>query len=422
MFSRGFVVCSILALATVAQGGVQVQLVPTPNQPGGYAINQVVQVDVKLAQSPGGSDNRLRMVEFDLQDTNVLLTVALPLTHDRGTPTIGDDIFFWSFSSLPNCVTSPSFCSFNHFVDDDLVAGPVDTRLNILSIAFRALTVDNTSQLFLPLSGAPLTVGKLQVTMPPLQGDFTLNLMNSDAPTDATGLDLGARVDFGFDPHTIWRSHGTIEDPTPDVSGGTYTFKVCNVLPCPGDVVPPPTSSNPAFTARGILIVPPNGTLWRSAGNVVRLTFPAALPGIPAAGQLLIQEMLAGGVAGPDLSASFAFTLESGNTVLRIRDGLTATPTATLLHRKWYVIRNTGGWTGVANFETQFPSQVGDAQGNNNVLGADVLTINGALTCISNCGDQNRKDINGDGRVLGADVLVANGKITSLPVAKPSGW
>ena len=189
-----------------------------------------------------------------------------------------------------------------------------------------------------------------------------------------------------------------------------------------GDVPVNFVSSIPAFTARGINTPPAMGTLWRSAGNVVRATFDRALPGLPTAGQVLIQEMLAGGVAGPDLSASFAFTLESGNTVLRIRDGLTATPTATLEHRKWYVIRNTGGWVGVANFEAQFPSQVGDAGGDNRVLQADVGLVASNVACVSNCGDQNRSDINGDGRVLQADAGQTASRVTSLPVPKPSGW
>lgn len=180
-------------------------------------------------------------------------------------------------------------------------------------------------------------------------------------------------------------------------------------------------SSVPAFTGFGITVVPAGGTFWRSAGNVGRFTFDSALPGLPTAGQILIQELLPAGAFGPDLSASFAFTLESGNTVLRIRDGLTATPTATLLHRKWYAIRNTGGWAGVANFEAQFPSQVGDATGDNRTLQADILEINTGISCLSNCGDQNRKDVTGDGRVLQSDILETNTRVSSLPFAKPTG-
>ncbi len=448
MFPRGVAVCSVLALAAVAQGGVAVQLVPNPNQ-ALYSQNQVVQVDVKLAQAPGGSDQRLRMVEFDLQLANSFLTVALPLTHTVNEPGAGDDIHFWSFAALSTCVSVPSFCGFSHFIDDKMAAGPVDTREKILSIAYRGLTPDAQAQILLPASGAPVTVGKLQVTMPAADGNYTLNLVNAAA----TGADQGARVDFGLDPHTIWRAR--LVSPN-EVSGGTFTFHVgpvtgaccvngntCNTgvtqatctsqggeyqgdgstscANCPSVTNANLVSSIPAFTAHGNNTVPAGGTLWRSAGNVARLTFDRAV-GLPTAGQILIQEMLPVGAAGADLSASFAFTLELGNTVLRIRDGLTATPTSTLGHRKWYVIRNTGGWAGVANFEAQFPSQVGDATGDNRTLQADIAEVNTGISCLTNCGDQNRKDVTGDGRVLQSDIAETNTRISSLPVAKPSGW
>ena len=222
MFPRGVAVCSVLALAAVAQGGVVVTLVPNPGPP--FSQNQVVQVDVNLAQAPGGSDQRIRMVEFDLQTTNSFLTVALPTTHDLGTPGTGDDIHFWSFASLPTCVTTPSFCGFNHFIDGTMAAGPVDTRAKILSIAFVGLTADAQAQLLLPASGAPVTVGKLQVTLPAADGDYTLNLMNASD----TGADRGARVDFGFDPHTIWRAR--LASPN-DITGGTLTFTVGGPTP-----------------------------------------------------------------------------------------------------------------------------------------------------------------------------------------------
>ena len=198
---------------------------------------------------------------------------------------------------------------------------------------------------------------------------------------------------------------------------GTVTNLTADVPPGGANLV----SSIPAFTAHGITTVPAMGTLWRSAGNVVRLTFDGAVA-LPTAGQVLIQEMLAGGVAGPDLSASFGFALGSGNTVLRIHDGLTATPTANLGHRKWYVIRNTGGWAGVANFEAQFPSQVGDATGDNRVVNLDVSTVNAGVPCLSGCGDANRLDVNGDQRVTNVDVSLANSSVSSFAVPKPSGW
>jgi len=272
MFARGIALCSIFALATVAQGGVQVSLVPAFCPGGGtciaglcsggtrnglacapleYPPSAVVQVDVKLAQAPGGSDQLLRMIELDMLASSALLTYALPLTHDKGTPGTGDDLYFWSFSSLANCVSTASFCGFKHFVDFSLTAGPVDTRLKILSIAFFGQSADGSAQILLPASGAPVTVGKLQVTTAAVAGTYTLNMVNAAD----TGNDRGARVDFGFDPHYIWRARnpdngncsgvqqpfacctglGTGNCPN-NVTGGTLAFAVCNVSPgqlCP---------------------------------------------------------------------------------------------------------------------------------------------------------------------------------------------
>ncbi len=198
------------------------QLVLNPDQ-AAYSPNQVVQVDVNLAQAPGGSDQLLRMVEFDLQATNPFLTLALPLTHNKGTPGTGDDIKFWSFSSLSMCVSFPSFCGFRHLIDDDRPAGPVDMRVDVLSIAYFGLTADSTAQILLPASGVPLTIGRLQVTMPAFDGDFMLNLVNAGDPDPVRGT----HVDFGFDSHIIWEAR--LAAPN-DVTGGTVLFHVFSPL------------------------------------------------------------------------------------------------------------------------------------------------------------------------------------------------
>ncbi|MEK7732371.1 MAG: hypothetical protein AAB363_10995, partial [Planctomycetota bacterium] len=50
-------ILEVLALATVTQGGVEVQLVPNPDQ-AGYSPNQMVQVKFKPARMPCGADQR----------------------------------------------------------------------------------------------------------------------------------------------------------------------------------------------------------------------------------------------------------------------------------------------------------------------------------------------------------------------------
>lgn len=226
MLSRGFGFCSILVAASVARGGATVQFARTPlacspNAPNGtYVVNQEVSVEVQLAQNAGGSDQRLRMVEFDLQQTSSLLGIALPTTHNLGTPGPGDDVQFWLFSSLSECVSTPSFCGFNHYLDSSLAAGPVDTRPNILSAAYHSTTANASAQFLLSSDGTPLTVGRMTVTMPSFAGDFSLNVLNG---ADADAVNRRARLDYSFDPHITWRAGGVAPN---DLVGGTFTFHV----------------------------------------------------------------------------------------------------------------------------------------------------------------------------------------------------
>jgi len=157
------------------------------------------------------------------------------------------------------------------------------------------------------------------------------------------------------------------------------------------------------------------GTLWRSQKNIARLTFDGDLPAAPAAGQVEINELLPAGALGPDLSPSFTFGVEGG-TVLRIQD-----TGATLEHRKWYAIRNVGGWGGVANFEIQYLLQMGDCDGNGVVISLDVGAINSIIPCVADCGDDNRMDVDGDGQVITLDVGAVNVYIGSFWVPKPDG-
>ncbi len=154
-------------------------------------------------------------------------------------------------------------------------------------------------------------------------------------------------------------------------------------------------------------------SLWRSQKNVVRLTFACAIDA-PGAGQVLIQELLSGGAFGPDLSSAFTFCVEGGN-VLKLQENA-----STLQHRTWYSIRQTGAWSGMANFALEYLVQRGDATDDREVFNADVSYINSGVPCLSGCDE--RKDINGDSRILNADVLDANTYVPSLDnVPKPTG-
>jgi hypothetical protein len=175
--------------------------------------------------------------------------------------------------------------------------------------------------------------------------------------------------------------------------------------------------SEPIAAAPG---VPPGGSLWRSAANFVLLTFDADIAA-PGAGDVEVVEMLAGGGYGADLSANFTFTVMNDGggdpRILRIDE-----VGSILVHHGWYAFRNTGSWSGVAPFETQYPVAVGDANNDRRVLFNDLGVINGSVPCLVPGTCVDRHDINGDGRVLFNDLGVANGSVPLvLPDPKPAG-
>ncbi len=163
--------------------------------------------------------------------------------------------------------------------------------------------------------------------------------------------------------------------------------------------------------------VPATGrSLSRSAGNVMRLTFSQDIT-VPAAGEIVIQELLPSGAFGADLSAGFSVTVDMASPrVLRIED----TGAADLVHRKWYSVRNTGSWPGVSAFNVQLVVQVGDADNDGIVSNIDASAINAVVPNFGPA-DDDRRDIDGGGSVVNADVGFCNTNIPSFPVAKPMG-
>jgi len=158
-------------------------------------------------------------------------------------------------------------------------------------------------------------------------------------------------------------------------------------------------------------------SLWRSENNIVRLTFDQNITA-PVAGEILIRELLEGGVLGPDLSSSFAFAVENDNggfpRVLMIRE-----IGAVLSHRKWYGI-SSRSWGDVCDFGVHYPVQVGDASNDGRVLSYDVSVINAGVPELA-AQDDERRDIDGDGQILSFDVNMTNGSIPSLSEKKPGG-
>jgi hypothetical protein len=152
-------------------------------------------------------------------------------------------------------------------------------------------------------------------------------------------------------------------------------------------------------------------TLPRFQNNAVELTFAGPMAGgAPAAGQVLVQELLAGGGFGPDLSANFTFTVVSP-TVLRVRDNA-----ATLVNGKWYGIRNTGGWSGSQNFEVDYVAVYGDS---NNDRVNDFGDLSFIFAFLGPATPTDRSDVNSDGVVDFGDLSAAFSFIGSFDPGKP---
>lgn len=165
-------------------------------------------------------------------------------------------------------------------------------------------------------------------------------------------------------------------------------------------------------------------TISRAKKAIVRLTFDGSIgtvgtitnPGIK------IVQCLAGGVEGTDVTSNFTFAVEAGN-VLKIAD---STTTGALTNKTWYAIRNTGSWTGAANFTKLTPVLIGDVDGNGILTSAgDVGPIVTKLASPSfGTVDDDRRDLDGNKICTSAgDVgpAVTGLSAPSLP-AKPSGW
>ena len=153
-------------------------------------------------------------------------------------------------------------------------------------------------------------------------------------------------------------------------------------------------------------------SMWRSANNHCMLEFTGHV-NPPAAGALMIQELLDDGAYGPDLSADFSFLVD-GTTVGVDEQG------AMMEHAKWYAIRNTGDWAGVAPFEVHMVMVVGDANGDGRVLPNDLSLINTDIPNF-NASVDSRLDVTGEGMVLPNDLSVTNAHIPTFNVPKPSG-
>lgn len=229
---------------------------------------------------------------------------------------------------------------------------------------------------------AVLATGTL--TAPAGQGTYTLEL--SELFANVITLAETGNVFWATEAAGV----GTIDNLTVNVS----------------DILPPLLSSAPACDT----------ALSRAQGNVIRLTFDGAVI-MPTAGEIVIRQLdAAGAFTGADLSPFFSYSLEAGDTVLRIEETGTALTDVT-----WYGIVNDGTWASAANFEVTYPSMPGNVNDDGFTNFIDLSAINANRT--DTPADDDKYNINADGFVNFIDISLANTfvQMGSTRPDKPAG-
>ncbi len=374
MWKRGIAVSLVLGLASVAQGGAVVELKPScssnPYNPlGYYDAAEVVTVEVFVGQT-GGTDHLIRLVRLNMDETDGNLAIG-PVDW------VTDDA--------------------SHYEDGDLAGGPDGVATAYYYEEDTNLGPNPVAQLTLPGDGE-VKVAEFSVTMPVTEGDYMLDVVVA-ASAVAFGFDCDPTSTvcdrFAMDgdvPVTIW--YGGV-----DLTGGELMLHMIDQAL---------TSATPVDQK----------SLSRVQMNIAKLTFDTdlgAMGPVALAGQIEIVELLAGGVLGGDLSASFTFEIADdggGNPrLLKVKD------TGANMSEAWYAIRNVG-WAVVPAFEVQYRVLPGDIDGNGFVLSNDVAAVNAAFgPCpTGDCPE----DLDGNNFVLSNDVAAANANFGPGPV-KPSG-
>jgi hypothetical protein len=317
------------------------------------------------------------MVQLDTSASTSGLAFSAPGTS-------GTIVEMWDYDSATECPEGPGVCGDAHVID----AG-----FPVVSSAYGDAThlgPDETVQMRL-FDGVQTKVGEFVVECGTASGTVTVDVLNA---LDM-GADAGARLFFGFGanidgtPITTWTAANA------DIAGNSIE------LECVGGPEVTLESSDPLCDV----------SLTRAADNCFRLTFDGPITA-PAAGEILIQELLDGGAVGADLSASFTYTVEGGN-VLKIAENGDVFSNGT-----WYGVFS-GTWGGVAAFEVDYRVVYGDVDSDGTTGGLDANDIWGARGAAQ--GECDKYDIDADGNIGGLDANDAWGNRGSTAGPKPTG-
>ncbi len=199
MFRRGLALCAVMAMATVANAGVAVSLVPAnPGVGGVYNGGETFNVDV-MAQIDGAgpASFRVRLLTLDMNNSSPGIGISGASTHP-GTD-VGD-IFFWDFGSTPTCSGDPAACGDLWFIDSDLGD-------KVANITYTGLTTSSSRQITLTQAAAK-RVGVMTITLPAVQGEYLLDVLNAGEQDP----NKGGALTYGF---------GTTPDPRVDLRAFT---------------------------------------------------------------------------------------------------------------------------------------------------------------------------------------------------------
>ncbi|MGB2988206.1 MAG: hypothetical protein WBE26_20245 [Phycisphaerae bacterium] len=183
MFPKLTMIIGLLGVASVAQAGAVVELVP--DDPGPYYGGESLTVDFWL-HSDRPYDVRLRSVQFSFLDTDPALRLDPTFVFDFSSLAAGDE-YALTFPDLPIPRTG-------RFID----------------------CLCPERYLLLPGDGS-LHIGALGVELPTDQGVYRLDALNGDEPDALLSAYILA---IYTDPHELWRAF------TGDITGGAYDFTV----------------------------------------------------------------------------------------------------------------------------------------------------------------------------------------------------
>lgn len=171
-----FTVVTVLSSPS-ARAGMVVTIVPSSSGPYDIAdpASLVLAVDIVVRlDEPAEQSARVYSMQFAINESDPVLATNPMLTHSNA---YNGDIYFWDFSSIPNCRDDPETCDQNYAFDDSFEN---DERVMIVALL--------TEPQFLRIpQGGSRRVGLIEVTLPAIPGDYILDLMNADDPDSMAG-------------------------------------------------------------------------------------------------------------------------------------------------------------------------------------------------------------------------------------------